>query len=133
APLLVIDVNNQGHKAVESFRANVANNSNNHEKFQIPVHIAEFNDVADKIVIRPLLPRHGVADDRDMECINAVPLIEQTSTQQKDSSNPEVISARNAIKHVAHVLKILHEASPFLEVRKRLLTIENQELTISKP
>src|SRR5487761_1556552 len=127
AALAVSNINDRTRRAIESAGANIGNDANDRERLQIAIHIAEVNHLADGILIWPALAGQRFADDSDVRRINAVLRIEEPSAHERDVQGAEVACTGHAVECQAGIRGILRDAAKLLEIRRRLLAVEEQE------
>src|SRR5215470_8068258 len=88
--LPVVDVDNRTRRSFKAAFANVAHDAHYHKQARIAIHVAEFDGLAQRIMVRPLLLCQRIADDGDRLRIGRVAIFKESSLQHGNTQCLEI-------------------------------------------
>src|SRR5215472_10897607 len=87
--LSVVHVHRRARSGFEGVLAYVADNTDHGQQPWIAVHISEFDGSADGILVGPLLPGEGFADQRAMRSLQGVALVKRSTFYERNTEGFE--------------------------------------------
>lgn len=111
--------------------ADVSDDPDDGERTQVAVHVAELDQLADRILRGPGGVGQRLADHGDMSRLWMVSLVEQPAVQQRDPHRPEVARRGPAVLRVATAPGDLHDGLEALPVGDLIRPVEEEKRSVA--
>ena len=127
AALVVIGVNDGAGREIEALGADIVDDADDGEGLQVAVHVAEFDGLADGVLVGPALAGKGLADEGGVGAVGVGAGVEEAAADEGNFEGAEVGFAGDAVEGLAGEGRIMGYQAPLREVGGGGVAAEEQE------
>src|SRR2546427_6972079 len=110
----------------------VAHDPDNGQQTQVAIHVSKLNRVADRVLIWPPVARKRFADHGNVRRIRAVALVEDSSSNQRNSENLEVSVRGDAEVRIASALLLPEHRTKTIRGLRDLVVLHQEKHSVGK-